>query len=103
LFDERCFQVEHAAIQKDERAEGLLVRGGRDALRYEVIEEGADFPSAERAGMLPAVEVNEAANPRRVTLLGRRAKLARSGFCPQPPEERERRRGAIRGRRHRPP
>jgi hypothetical protein len=64
-------EVEDPAVQEEEGAEGLVLRGrGGAPLDGEMIEESGDLGSAEGAGMVAAAEGDEGADPVEVGLLG---------------------------------
>jgi len=62
---------EDLAIEEEEGAERLILRGSRDVFFHcQVSEEGPDFGSAHVPGVTFAVEENEAPDPIHVGLLG---------------------------------
>jgi hypothetical protein len=62
---------EDAAVEEDDGAEGLVLRGGgRVAVDGEVVQEGGDLGRAEGSGMAAAVEGDVGADPVEVRLLG---------------------------------
>jgi hypothetical protein len=66
-------KVEHAAIQEDDGAEGLVLRGGRGAaLLGEMIEESGDLGSVQLPRVAAAVEADEGSDPVGVGFLGAR-------------------------------
>ena len=65
------FLAQHFAVEKEQRAEGLGLRGGSDMLlNGKVGEEGADFGHTHLAGMAFIVEENETFDPLNVALFG---------------------------------
>lgn len=70
----RQFGAEHLAVHEQQGAEGLVVRGRRNApLRRKHGEERLNFRSAHIARMLQAVPSNEEAHPVEIGLLGAKA------------------------------
>jgi hypothetical protein len=78
--------LEHLAVEKDQRAERLVLRRSRGALAYgQVVEEGRDFGRAQVARMTPVVKAHEGAHPGEVGFLRSRgvmqaAQGGRDGF-----------------------
>lgn len=65
--------VEHLAVEEDQGAEALVLRGRRDAATHrEVVEEGSDLGGAQLARVAPVVKADELAHPAEVGLLGAR-------------------------------
>ena len=63
--------LEHLAVEKEQRAEGLILRGGGDVAFYgQVGEEGFHFDTAHVFGMALVVEEDVARDPIGVGLLG---------------------------------
>ena len=76
-------KVEDTAIEEEDGAEGLVLRGRRRVpLHREVVEEGGDLGAAELPGVPAVVEEDEGADPLEVCLLGARGimKAAEGGL-----------------------
>ena len=70
---------EDGAIEEQDRAEGLVLRRGRDAkARGQGREESRDLGLGHGVGMAAAAEHDEAADPEDVGLLGARRVVART-------------------------
>ena len=69
--ERRQVEFEHLAVEEDQRAEGLVLGGGRDAAAQgEVVEEGGDLDGAHLPRVTSLVEADEFAYPAEVGLLG---------------------------------
>ncbi len=72
--DEFELSLEDVAVEKEERAEGLILSGGGDGtIDGEMAQEGSDFAFTHHVRMAFAMEEDEAANPIEVSLLGAQA------------------------------
>jgi hypothetical protein len=66
-------QTEHAAIEEDESAKGLVLRGRGDPTVYgEMVEERGGLGGAEGARVAATMEADEGARPVNVRFLGAR-------------------------------
>ncbi len=67
------------SVEEEERREGLVLGGGRDAaVRRERGQERVDLRLAHRVGVALAVEEDEPLHPRDVGLFGAEAVVARA-------------------------
>jgi hypothetical protein len=87
VFEPGRLSFEHAAVEEDDRAEGLLVSRCADlAIANEAIEEGEQVSRTEVVGST-AVKVGESADPAEVRLAGAAAVVARRHDGVHPFEE----------------
>lgn len=83
LFDARKVDPQHLAIQEEQRAKRLVLRGrGHVALHGEPGEERLDLSRAHFARVPFAVVHYEAVHPLRVRLLGAQAEVLQAGGLP---------------------
>jgi hypothetical protein len=79
VVDPRHVAAEDVPVEEQQRAERLVLRGGgHGAGRGQCVQERRDRLVPQLAGMAPAVEDDEAANPGHVGLLGPSAVVARA-------------------------
>jgi hypothetical protein len=79
LGQPRKIDLEHVAIQEQERRERLVLRGGRDAaIDGERREEPGDFDRAQLDGMAAAAVHDEPADPAGVRVFGAWTEVARA-------------------------
>ncbi len=72
--DEVEFPIQHLLVEEKQGAEGLILRGGGDALLDgEMAEKGGDLFFAHLRGVALLVEEDEAADPIEIGLLGAKA------------------------------
>jgi hypothetical protein len=72
----RDLKLEDALVKEDDRARGLVLRGGGDAaLHGEVVEEGGHLRCAQVAGLAVALEGDEGGEPQEARLFRARRAL----------------------------
>jgi hypothetical protein len=88
LVQSRDRLAEHLAVEEQQRAEGLVLRGGAHlAPNGEVREEGGDRGRSQFRRMALAMEHDEAANPEHVRVFGATAELPQTDGMPDAIEQ----------------